>query len=78
MTDIVKEAQANSDLALWQAYCEKKMALEDAELERDRYRAALEKISGLTMSMFLKAGDLAQRQKEIAAEALSGVVDGAE
>lgn len=39
MTDIAKAAQESSDLALWQAYCEKKMALEDAADEIERLRA---------------------------------------
>lgn len=38
--------------------------------EIERYREALQKIAGLTMSMCLSMGDLAQRQKDIAFEAL--------
>ena len=38
MADIAKAAQESSDLALWQAYCEKKMALEDAADEIERLR----------------------------------------
>lgn len=44
MTDIVHTAQESSAIALWQAYCEKKMALEDAADEIERLRAALRRI----------------------------------
>ena len=44
--------------------------LEEAADEIERYREALQKIAGLTMSMCLSVGDLAQRQKDIAFEAL--------
>lgn len=46
MTDIAKAAQESSDLALWQAYCEKKMALEEAADEIERLRAALRNLLG--------------------------------
>lgn len=45
-------------------------AVENAEAETARLQAALEKIAGLTMSMCLSVSDLAQRQKDIAFEAL--------
>ena len=48
MTDIAKAAQESSDLALWQAYCEKKMALEDAADEIKRLRKALRSIANNT------------------------------
>lgn len=43
---------------------------EAAQAEIARHREALEKIAGITMSMCLSVGDLAQRQKDIALEAL--------
>lgn len=46
MTDIAKAAQESSDLALWQAYCEKKMALEDAADEIERLRAECQRLAG--------------------------------
>ena len=46
MTDIAKAAQESSDLALWQAYCEKKMALEEAADEIERLRAECQRLAG--------------------------------
>jgi hypothetical protein len=34
-------SEVRQDLVLWQAYCEKKMALEDAQDEIEKLRAAL-------------------------------------
>jgi hypothetical protein len=45
-------------------------AADEAARELERYHEALQKIAGLTMSMCLSVGDLAQRQKDIAFEAL--------
>lgn len=76
MTDIVEQLQMLESGARW--VCSDTAAtLEDAadEIERlraeiKRHREALEKIAGITMSMCLSVGDLAQRQKDIALEAL--------
>jgi len=40
-------SEVRQELVLWQAYCEKKMALEDAQDEIKKLRAALRKIEHL-------------------------------
>jgi hypothetical protein len=41
-------SEVRQELVLWQAYCEKKMALEDAQDEIEKLRAALRSIAANT------------------------------
>ena len=38
-------SEVRQDLVLWQAYCEKKMALEDAQEEIEKLRAAVQDLA---------------------------------
>ena len=75
MTDIVERLRSSNGRMGVRDPNDYGMAITVAEAneaadELERYHEALQKIAGLTMSMCLSVGDLAQRQKDIAFEAL--------
>jgi len=66
--DLAHEQIASTE---WQTrYQRAKAQRDEARVERDRLREALEKIGGITMSMCLNYKDMAETQRDIARAAL--------